>query len=997
VNMRQYVCWHEASVLSVTPRDAVTLSPAAFQAIHHPLRLRRRPVNVRSGGDWTSENGLLDVMRGPLRPDGFLFVPIVGGSGTGKSHLVRWAREHLENTDGWEVRYLPKNRTSIRRVLEEVIRGLHGPAIDSAREALVSAPASTESVELLAERLLDELAVLISQLGDVEDGTRSAELQQFIELRRHRLVDVLRDPVVRRRLTSSGSVIPRLVQLAMTGRKPGDGLDDDAVHVSAEDLPLEFEELGSATKDAAEFLTKMKTIPLYLEMAVQIINDVLPTAVRRVFVSGQIDLVDVFRDVRRALLEDGRELALFIEDLTVLHGVEREFLDAIVEPARSAGTPVMAELRVMFAVTEGHFDGLDTVRTRCDEAFWLDAPYDDEGVSSTEAISFVGRYLNASRQTVNHLADSWEARQSGLWPENACSNCGFQESCHAAFGTSAEGFGLYPFNAQAIDNIVRSLSADRFDPRRVVDRISNNFMLHASRELQRGEFPSPELLRPFNESDNAPAGLDPVQMVELRTEHPRHADRLAGVLRYWRDEGWPGSQILGAFELPDVSVLAVPKGGKKATARTPHQSPVEIGPQANLKPPDRRTYDALADWANDGADLSQGATNALRQLVHALVDEWLQFGPEPLNLGAAFDRDRFDQERHISLEGSVSQQYRDSSMIRIERSAENATVLQALLLLKRGAVSSFDQMPGSGSVMQLAAARIEEWSSVVNTALASSSPAKADEAVQALLVISRALACDQDAKDPEDLLAGILRLRHLGPSQPADRGAKWMALVAEASRLRPSLVTILEVEFGEARGRSGGLRAIRGDRLLGIIEPFCGSWQFRPQASEYSKLANALTGAVETEWVELTTALTYIDSVIERDRPILEQIDKCLEALAKAFELGRLVDADELREIRLAVKNLPSDAERLVRELRAAALPETSLQERFRICAGSTPATLGVIKRVLRSSDDLLTGLEQDIAVRQRQASEALDATVVIAGVLAGLDALRSETERIAL
>ena len=188
------VCWNESSVLNVTPRDAVTLSPAAFQAIHHPLRLRRRPVNIRSGGDWTTEDDLLDVMRGPLRPDGFIFVPIVGGSGTGKSHLVRWAREHLENTDGWEVRYLPKNRTNIRRVLEEVIRGLSGDAIDAAREALMNASANTESANVLAERLLDELAVLVSQLGEVADSTRSSELQLFIELRRHRLVDVLRDP-----------------------------------------------------------------------------------------------------------------------------------------------------------------------------------------------------------------------------------------------------------------------------------------------------------------------------------------------------------------------------------------------------------------------------------------------------------------------------------------------------------------------------------------------------------------------------------------------------------------------------------------------------------------------------------------------------------------------------------------------------------------------------------------------------------------------------------
>ena len=74
-----------------------------------------------------------------------------------------------------------------------------------------------------------------------------------------------------------------------------------------------------------------------------LINEALPSAVRRLFITDQVDLVEVFREVRRELSASGKELALFIEDLTVLHGVEREFLDAIIEPARSpSGRPLWA-------------------------------------------------------------------------------------------------------------------------------------------------------------------------------------------------------------------------------------------------------------------------------------------------------------------------------------------------------------------------------------------------------------------------------------------------------------------------------------------------------------------------------------------------------------------------------------------------------------------------------------------------------------------------------
>lgn len=986
----QFVCWTEKGVLESTPRDAASLSPGHFRAVHHPLRLKRRRLEVRSGGALVDEDEIIRVLEGPLRPDGYLLVPVVGGSGTGKSHLVRWVFEHTRDRENWVVRYLAKNRTSIRRVIEIVIDGMQGPAVDSAREALASAPAHTESEQILAERLLDELALITSEERQRNPGLDRHNEQLLAKLREE-LPDVLRDPVVRRHLTAEGAAIPRLVGLAMQGRHDGDGLDDDATQVTEGDLPLSFEKMDHVSRGARVLLGQLATLPDLAIAAINLINEALPAAVKRVFVSSQVDLIEVFRDVRKALLADNKDLVLFIEDLTVLHGVEREFLDAIVEPATSQDAE-LCKLRVLFAVTEGHFDDLDTVRTRCDDAYWLDTRYGSEGVDLNEAASFLGRYLNACRLDPTQIKSEWSSKNTYKQVLNACDECSFQIGCHETFGVSAEGSGLYPFNLAAIDKLVASLSTERFDPRVVVSELVNRFLLLSRIDISRGEFPSDDLLGVFDKESDT---VDPLTVADLRSKRPGDYKRLVNILRYWSEDGLEVSDtILDAFgvapfEGVEAEGARTPPKRKSPSSNKRAEEESEASVDDKLPSPWRKVYSDLRQWSGNQRDLNQAATFKLRTLIHKAVVQNLDFGPLPLNLGKEFEATRF-KIQDIFINGSVAAQGDlDSAAIVIEQNFSSAAALQGLILLRELPNGEYS---GESRFRQEAARHLEEWTRVVMSKLEKPPPPSVVAEVQGLIVCAAVFGNFEGATEPSDYLKALFS----GPSEidGYQRGQKWQSLVADAEqtygRLRPKIETC----FGVARG-TGVARAVRADLLLEIIQNFTSEWELKSTDSAIERLMRSVSPALDAEWELLTESIEGTVPLLDADRGWKEQASRVLDLVEDAHRSGRLSDPNAKSELNSLVELTKDDSHRLLfrgAELIASELP---LGERLGIAAGQLPPIAATVSKFVTRAQQVMDAISYDLDERRSAKAGDDDLENIVEGVLTASTRLANAVEAV--
>ena len=159
-DFRGFRCWSSEEVGGIMHREAAAPSRAVLLATHQPPRIRR--VTVNEAGRFGADTAVIqdDVLNVVLAgTDQALIVPVIGASGSGKSHLVLWMRAKLEEAaaPNRKIIYLPKGETSLSGVIDRLLDGRTGGAFDQIREAVGKATRTMTAAEA-ARRLRDELS-----------------------------------------------------------------------------------------------------------------------------------------------------------------------------------------------------------------------------------------------------------------------------------------------------------------------------------------------------------------------------------------------------------------------------------------------------------------------------------------------------------------------------------------------------------------------------------------------------------------------------------------------------------------------------------------------------------------------------------------------------------------------------------------------------------------------------------------------------------------------
>jgi len=636
----------EDAIRDCIPHQAEALETEVFLAVHRPVTFSKRATTGARAVKQQNERQLLSAFvsnRGIKA--GHLLMPIIGSSGIGKSHVIRWLYEKLRSAKDAEERHLvrvPKS-ASFRKALELILAGLPGHGFEDIRKILATAHDGFSQINAV-ESLRSHLIIACrEEAEELKDALQTRVYGSNAEKRKdaHRLNHLkqmhafLADYEVSQMLEAGK--LGMIAERAIKGWRPSD--EDALPEFTEDDLDLEGlapQKMGPGACAYWKFLRdgSEKTF------AADILIQNLDAAVRKLFTFGP-NLHDVFLQVRETLATQNLELVLLIEDFATLTGIQAPLIDGIIATSNET---TLCTVRAAIAVTDGYKSELnrDTVQTRIDHEWFIDdVPYADPALALQHVEDLVGAYLNAARYgrgaLVKHLAhghgkDDWLERYEDTMPPDA-------ETAEylRAFGYSPTGYSLFPFNRPCLHRLARLHLPDpnsesiRFSPRTIIKQIIHN-TLWMRNAFECDAFPEED----FHNYNRANANFDDTSINHLiRQRHPEQEGRLYAFLEYWG--GHPSvlsdvrsidGLLFRAFGLPDLS-----DGSVKAPLPLPdpavHTQPTGpvLPPEPVTEPESRKISQlrqALKSWRG-GNILPAKQSNQIRQYVWYGIKEYINW------------------------------------------------------------------------------------------------------------------------------------------------------------------------------------------------------------------------------------------------------------------------------------------------------------------------------------------------------------------------------------
>ena len=457
--------------------DTVRNSDEDFLATHVPFRNLLISRHYLVSGQMSegsekitpvTEEEAYEKLIEPSETDQFTLV--VGCSGSGKSHLIRWFSEQLKNRkdDNEVALFIRRSDNTLKGTIRQL---LDMPEVQNipnreAYQRLVNAGAVVNEKELKHTIYRKYEAKLDTYADDDEERVHlsSSDKKHFIAL--------MDTPEYRKYLMDDNGPIDRIYcKLAENSKRT---INDKPAQFEVKDIipdfklkqDLEKKEADRRARKAVDSLLNDDSKAIKITQYLNSFND---QVIQECIGLNPGDLNQVFLDIRKELYKQGKNLTLFIEDITSFNGINSALIDALtVSHTGMYENEKICRLNAVVGCTNGYF--VNNFRDNYKERVTNFVTLQDEPFSSDKKglREFFARYLNAISLTENDIKQ-WESNGSREedYPIHKVTN----GPGWGTFSLASGKVNLFPFTLHAIDYFYNRLDSEFRTPRGIITSI----------------------------------------------------------------------------------------------------------------------------------------------------------------------------------------------------------------------------------------------------------------------------------------------------------------------------------------------------------------------------------------------------------------------------------------------------------------------------------------------------------------------------------------------
>lgn len=683
MKFEKYTCWEPSEFKKVVHTEAEAIPDDVFLAVHTDNKINLS-IYGNKQRDVTYNKFLSEFLEGDYGNN--VQAVIEGESGSGKSHLVQWIRQHIPKTEKRYVLNIPKTETNLHSVLKNLIELLPN-------EKRIEYNTKLQKKDVGLSNDLERKHIFLSSLANsILMDKANDENEEYLK---DQLPNIFNDPYFRDNYFNNHPIINNIISLIF---------DNSAINRNSDKrqefllnhLPLNAANAVKAAEPTQEILAVMNDESDDLSnIALNIINRNLDKAISRTLNFTPDDLIELMSEIRRYLYENDEELILLIEDFAQLQGVDTALLQVLTVD----GAGELCKIKWAMAVTTGYFEKLeDTVRTRMTFKINMDSLWDknDKGKQNEYILNLASKYLNAIRLGSKNIDDWYKNYNNGESSiPNKCDGCQHKPTCIESF-EEVNGVALYPFNKTALLSMARTADKEKtniFRPREFLNKVLYRNLNQASQELiKSGLYPDPSLLDDFSIHR-----LDTEQLHILEQKDSVNYERRRTLIELWSNSPKIvniNENIHNAFSLPLLSDVKVEE---KSIPKQEAEPSIVVSEDKKSNP----LLDAIEAWGK-GAELRDNEKNQLTKIIYNAIETNINWDMLPISKSLATT---LMSPRHIYFENQQTNKQRTGIVLEIVCTSENAIVIKNLYK-----INNTKSLPNDINSFAMIQNKIDIWS-----------------------------------------------------------------------------------------------------------------------------------------------------------------------------------------------------------------------------------------------------------------------------------------------